>query len=159
MFPNLRGTARKGRCIVTNQMQGNVVLQGFDGAGGAIKLSSPIEDVLNTFREAFNKEWAKRSVKLQTSEPIIVEGNFVRIDEGSRWMRYWLTFFAGHAVVEVEGHATMNGQRIADFHYVEKSGWGLFGGDSKSLVKLCAGGAARKMARAVTQEAMARGDR
>jgi len=138
-------------------MQDNVTLRGFDGVGSANKLSSPVQEVIDAFHSAFEKEWTKRSSKMQITKPVVIEGNFVRIDEGSRWMRYVLTLFAGHAVVEVDGNATLDGQQIAELHYVEKSAAGLFGGNSRDLLKLCAGGAARKIAKNVIQEVKARG--
>ncbi len=55
-------------------MQETVTLRGFDGAGSANNLSTPVEDVVNAFQTAFDKEWAKRSRKLQLTQPVRIEG-------------------------------------------------------------------------------------
>ena len=121
---------------MTSPPAANANLVGFDGRGAAVKASFPVGEVAEAFRRQFDKDWAKRSRKLSLQAQVTVEGNFVRIDEGSRFLRWLLTWIAGHAVVEIEGRFSVNGQPVDSFHFTQKYGFGLAGGNSKSMV-LC----------------------
>jgi hypothetical protein len=66
--------------VMSSEVQGGLLLRGYDGAGAAVKTSFPLEQVLSAFRSRFESEWAKRSREFVLNEPVIVEGNFVRVD-------------------------------------------------------------------------------
>jgi hypothetical protein len=72
----------------------------------------------------------------------IIRGRFVRIDQGSRWKRYFLTFFAGKAIVEVEAEIWRDGQRLDEIHLEKRQAMGVFGGEDKAMTEACAKAAA-----------------
>jgi hypothetical protein len=69
---------------------------------------------------------------------IIVTGDVKRIDAGSRSQRYWVGFGAGAAKFGVEGSVKeAKGKEVASFSDERWSGFGVFGGNSISLVRKC----------------------
>jgi len=126
-----------------------VTLRGFDAAGAAVKADFPIQEVVKNFHTQFQSEWAKRTRKLPLTQPVTVEGNFVRLDAGSRLLRYLIPFIAGQAVLEVEAKATIDGRPLLDFHHVFKYSIGLFGGSSKSFLTCGAGDAASQIVKQI----------
>ncbi len=119
-------------------------VQAFGTEAAAITFTGSLDKVTAAFRESLEKRLQKKGMAPaatgSASVPAQVEisGRFVRVDEGNRWLRYLLTFFAGHAIVEVEGEAKLTGNKIADLHHVAKQAGGFFGGGGESLLVLCA---------------------
>lgn len=69
---------------------------------------------------------------------IVVTGRIVKIDAGSRATRYWVGFGAGSAKFGVEGNVqNAEGAEVATFADERWSGFGVFGGNSVSLVQKC----------------------
>lgn len=69
---------------------------------------------------------------------IVVTGNVTRIDAGSRAQRYWVGFGAGAAKFGVEGGVKKaDGNEVVRFSDERWSGFGVFGGNSISLVRKC----------------------
>jgi hypothetical protein len=70
-----------------------------------------------------------------------INGSFIIIDEGSKFVRY-VTGFAGNsffdsAKIEVEGTIKQKDSLIKDFHFVNKgyAGFQIFGGSSQKILK------------------------
>lgn len=126
-----------------------LTLRGFDGAGAVVKADFPIDDILKNFHTQFQSEWAKRTRKLPLTQHVTVEGNFIRLDAGSRFLRYLIPFITGQAVLEIEAKATVDGRPLLDFHRAFKYSMGLFGGSSKSLLTVGAGDAASQIVKQV----------
>lgn len=76
------------------------------------------------------------------SEAARIRGQFVTIDEGSRWVRYFFGFLgAGKAVVEVEAELQCGDGPSHRLHGYRKQGrnflsLGLFGGNSGNIVNV-----------------------
>lgn len=61
---------------------------------------------------------------------VVVEGEFLSINPGSRAKRYWVGFGAGASGVGVAGRVTdASGEVLADFKHRKHSGIGIGGGD------------------------------
>jgi hypothetical protein len=83
-------------------------------------------------------------------QDITLQGQFVRISEGNRWLRYFLMFSPNApAVVEVEGRLLDGDIPVTDFHVTGAGRMGLFGGSGPKLVRNSAKSAAHQVARQV----------
>jgi len=68
----------------------------------------------------------------------VVDGDVTLIDGGSRAARYWAGFGAGATRFAVVGKVVdASGKTIGEFADERRSGFGLFGGDSESLMHKC----------------------
>jgi len=78
---------------------------------------------------------------------VVITGKVVRIDAGSRALRYWVGYGAGAAKVGVEGSVTkVDGGEAGTFRHERWSGFGVFGGNSVSLVQKCVRAVGRDIA-------------
>jgi hypothetical protein len=70
-------------------------------------------------------------------DALLVRAQIVRIDPGSQAARYWGSFSAGAAVVEVSGELVdqRDGSVIARFRQERRSGFGLLGGGYHALLE------------------------
>jgi hypothetical protein len=96
----------------------------------------PTELILQ-LREKLEKRLLKKGFATQwvpqTEEPTLLV-HLVRIDEGSRLLRY-IAPFISPAVMEVEGRVKGTDPLARTFHYVQKAQVGLLGGSAKSMMK------------------------
>ena len=67
-------------------------------------------------------------------QPLVIRGQVVRADPGSRLMRWLFTWFAGAAVFEVEGQVGDAAAPFGGFHAIGQRRAGFGGGDSQSLL-------------------------
>jgi hypothetical protein len=97
----------------------------------------PLEDF---FLEAVVDKLNKRKIASmkpgsgRTDERVVVRGRFVSADGGSRLKRYFLPFFAGAAVVTVEGEVLDSGERIATIKAKGTRRVGMVGGETGLLI-------------------------
>ena len=101
-----------------------------------------VSAALQEFADAFAKKSRKQfDVQIAPTAPDGTAAIFVRllfVDEGNRWLRYFLALFAGKTVFEIDGeYRSASGQRQA-FHETQKGSVGVFGGDSLGLLKVSA---------------------
>lgn len=69
---------------------------------------------------------------------IVVSGRITRVDGGSQALRYFVSFGAGATKFGAAGAVTgADGTRLAGFSDERWSGWGIFGGSSRSLLQKC----------------------
>jgi hypothetical protein len=67
-----------------------------------------------------------------------VVGQVTKIDGGSRALRYWISFGAGATQFAVRGQVRRaDGQVLGEFADERRSGWGMFGGDTATLMHRC----------------------
>lgn len=104
-----------------------------------LKATFDCSPVLIAFVEGFAKKLKKQfEVKLtatpQAAGPGVVV-NVVKVDEGSRAMRYWL-LFAGHTIFEIEGEVISSAGQRVPFRHKNRGVVGLFGGDSLEMLKM-----------------------
>ena len=107
---------------------------------------------MTEFQQCLVNQLAKNGVPLAQRSPdseVIVRGKYVRIDAGNQLLRYMLTLVAGKAAVQVEGELFIKGKGTARLSATAKQGWGLFGGNSQSLLKKCAKTCANTVAKQV----------
>jgi hypothetical protein len=69
---------------------------------------------------------------------VMVEGQVTLIDGGSRALRYWVGFGAGATKFAVRGRVrTADGKVLGEFSDERRSGFGMFGGDTETLMHRC----------------------
>lgn len=86
------------------------------------------------------------------NQGITVEGDFVMINEGNRWLRYLIgPMGVGCAKLEVEGTIKERDNVIKNFHFQEKGYGGIGGGASKVLLKHCVRKMVKKMKNEIKQ--------
>ncbi len=127
-------------------------LQPFSIANTVVKAKFDASEITNHFQETLNSQLEKSGLAThqgQGEPQIVVRGQVVTVDEGNRWLRYFLTFLGGKTVFEVEGEVLVNGVPAGEVHSVKKSGIGIFGGNSKSLLKGNARAAAKDISHQV----------
>jgi len=129
-------------------------LQAFSTANTVVKAKFDTSEIINLFHETLNSQLEKKGLaqhKGESGAQIIIRGNVVSVDEGNRWLRYFLTFLGGKTVFEVEGEVLVNGVPAGELHSVKKSGIGVFGGNSQGLLKNNARAAAKDITGQVIQ--------
>lgn len=113
-----------------------------DTRGAGVNASFDASPVMDAFAEAFAKKVRRRyDVQIVTAPPDASPCAFirlVRIDEGNRFLRYFLTFFAGKTVLELEGEVRSASGVQQSIHETHKGTAGLLGGGSLGLLKLSA---------------------
>ncbi len=80
---------------------------------------------------------------------LVIHGQIVRADPGSRLMRWLFTWFAGAAVFEVEGQVGDASAPFGGFHAKGTRRAGIGGGDSQQLLNDAAKLAAQESARQI----------
>lgn len=78
-------------------------------------------------------------IELRQNEPyLILEGNMVQINPGSRALRYWVCFGAGRSLVEIESKVdTVQNEKnknVAEFSVGKSKFIGSWGGDSNKFI-------------------------
>ena len=110
--------------------------------GADLNAEFDLSPALQSFADAFAKKLKKR-FDVQLFAP--AEGQagaaaaYVRIismDEGNRWLRYFLGIFFGGTTFEVEGTVVSTAGASTPFHFKHRGRTGLFGGSSLALLKL-----------------------
>lgn len=95
---------------------------------------------LDSFVEGFARKLKKKfDVQITNIAPEAAPCAIVRllrVEEGNRWLRYFLTLLAGATVLEIDGEIrSASGQR-SPFVERHKGSIGLIGGDSLGLLKV-----------------------
>jgi hypothetical protein len=126
--PNLRGQGLPPFYLVFNTM------------GAAIEASFDVSPALDALAEGFAKQLKKKfDVQIVPQPPAGAPYAVVRlvhVDEGNRFLRYFLTLFAGKTVLEVDGEVlSVSGQR-EQFYEKHKGMGGIFGGAAINLLKM-----------------------
>jgi hypothetical protein len=128
------------------------VVEVWDTSQAVVKAPFGITVITAEFQEGLNRQLMKKGIPLEQKNPdseVFARGKYVRVDAGNRLLRYILSLLAGQAVIEVEGELIVKGEPKASLHAKAKQGWGLFGGNSESLLKGCAKTCARRIAKQV----------
>jgi hypothetical protein len=113
----------------------------WDASQAMVKASFDLTPIMGEFMQTLVNQLAKYGVNQVQNSPdpeIIVRGKYTRIDEGSQAMRYLLTFFAGKAVMQVEGELVLKGRGATKLSARSNQSWGFFGGNSRNLLRNCA---------------------
>jgi len=117
----------------------------FDLEGATVTYNAPYETFGLAVAEEIAAGLRKRghqaeavSAGGEVKGSVVVTGRVKRIDAGSRATRYWVGFGAGAAKFGVEGSVkeAQSGE-VATFSDERWSGFGVFGGNSISLVRKC----------------------
>ena len=126
-------------------------------SGAVVKADFDVAPVLEALVTAFAKTLKKRyNVSLG---PARANGgpsalvSVVSIDQGNRFLRYFLTFFAGGTCLEVTGAVTGRDGRQVPIRFRHRCTAGLFGGSGLKLLKLDAAYVGKKVAKAVLNAA------
>jgi hypothetical protein len=113
--------------------------------GADVKAEFDPSPVMDTLAEGFAKKIRKRfDVQIVQAPPPPPDASpcvvlrLVRLDEGNRLLRYFLTFFAGGTVLELQGDVRSASGKQQSIRERHKGRAGLFGGDSINLLKASA---------------------
>lgn len=125
--------------------------------GALLQTQSDLVVISDAFHEELTGQLAKAGLLLQEPHPLLgpaeftLEGQFVRVDEGNRALRYFLTFLAGAATVEAEGQLYHGDWPVTPLHSKAQQTIGLFGGSGLGLLKTCTRTAAAQIANQVIE--------
>lgn len=102
-------------------------------------LGSHVPDLVEGFNEfARDKGLAVDAVAVAPAEPsLVLRGAVTRLNPGSRAARYFASFGAGSAKVEISGEIVdaATGEVLVRFRQERWSGVGMFGGDYEKLLR------------------------
>lgn len=123
-------------------------------AGADVNADFDASPVMRSFVDNFARALKKKfDVQLTTPSPdapaMLSFVRVLRLDQGNRWLRYFLALFAGGTTLQIEGHVLAPGGQPDMFTFKHRCRMGLFGGDSLALLKLDAKVLARKVAKRV----------
>jgi len=112
----------------------------FHTRGAHINASFDASPVLQSLADAFAKKLRKRyDVQIVQQAPPDAPSatiRLVQVDEGNRFLRYFLTFFAGKTILEIEGRTTNQTSGQQFFHETHKGITGVIGGSALGLLKV-----------------------
>ncbi len=116
-------------------------VRNFDTSNTAIKAKFATDSVIEHFhtnlKEFIEKEGAETSAAEHTD--LAIEGDFIMIDEGNRFLRWFVgPFGLGAARIEIEGTIKKDGGEGEKFFFKRKGYGGFGGGKSENLLKNCA---------------------
>jgi hypothetical protein len=132
-------------------------IEPFTTTSAALKTSRDPAALAGQFHDALIKELSKQGVALKESHPspgqadFTIEGSFILIDEGDRALRYFLSFLAGAAIVEVKGRLFQGDVPVTELHARTSQSVGVFGGDPERMLRQCATTAGRQIAAQVCE--------
>ena len=127
-------------------------IEPFSTEQAVVRTQSNLSPILGAFHQELSKRLSKDGLLIGAAPAglgacdFTVEGQFVRIDEGNRAARYFLTFLAGAATVEVEGRLFHGEFPVTDLYAKGVQSIGIFGGSSERMLQTCAAGAAGQIA-------------
>jgi len=105
-----------------------------------LSITFDVSAALQNFAEGFAKKARKKfDVQIAPTAPDGAAAVFVRllyVDEGNRWLRYFLALFAGKTVLEIDGEMRNAAGQRTPFHETHKGSVGVFGGHSLGLLKV-----------------------
>ena len=125
----------QGAAVAPKQVDLNLVNQSFQGtlvaelAKAGLDLRMPVAGVAD--------------------QELVIRGQIVRADPGSRLMRYLFTWFAGAAVLEVEGQIGSAAGPFGGFNAKGTRRAGIGGGDSQKMLNDAARLAAQSAAKQI----------
>jgi hypothetical protein len=111
----------------------------WQGAAVAVK-QVDFDAVAQTFQATLVAELARAGLDLRMpvpgmpDQPLVIRGQVVRADPGSRLMRYLFTWLAGAAVFEAEGQVGDAAVLYGGFHAKGTRRAGFGGGDSQAML-------------------------
>jgi hypothetical protein len=124
----------------------SLYFQPFSTTNTVVKAKFDTSEITDFFQETLRHQLEKKGLVISKGEgeaQIMIRGQVVTVDEGNRWLRYFLTFLGGKTVFEVEGEVLINSVPAGEVHSAKKSGIGVFGGNSEGLLKANAKAAAK----------------
>lgn len=152
VFGNYETQAKE---LIKQRQMKTVVVEGWSVSGAEVIASFDISEVTAEFQGVLSKQLEKKGLVVSLGSPdapFVVRGRFVRIDEGSRLLRYFFWGLLGKAFLEVEGELIVNGKPALSLIATENGFTGVFGGQSKDLLKSCANLCAKRISKQVLAE-------
>jgi uncharacterized lipoprotein YajG len=101
----------------------------------AVKTKFPVDSIVVSLEQELKNRLTKQGYSVAPGGTVAVQGEFVMIDEGSRFLRWFIgPFGVGATKLEVEGTVTENGKELKSFNLKQKGYGGLGGGNSQQLL-------------------------
>lgn len=118
---------------------------------GRVRLPNPDENTyravtevlsasMRPFSSGFKEKLSNKTMAVRIGETnsggLLIRTEVIRIDPGSQAARYWGSFSAGAAIVEMSGEIVdeRSGDVLVQFRQERRSGWGLLGGGYHALL-------------------------
>ena len=135
----------------------SVAIVEFDLTGATVRYNEPTEAFGLAIAEQIAGALLEKGIEADVAPAgqtaaadLVVSGRITRIDAGSRSQRYWVGFGAGSAKFGVVGTVReSDGKKVATFSHERWSGFGVFGGNSASLVQKCLRAVGRDVAKMI----------
>ncbi len=119
----------------------------------AIKTKFSVDPIVATMEQELKKRLSKQGYSVAPSGSVTIQGNFVMINEGSRFLRWFIgPFGAGTTKLEVEGKITEKGKELKSFNLKQKGYGGFGGGNSQQLLLGSTRGIAKKIVKLMQSE-------
>ncbi len=114
----------------------------------AVKAKFPVDSIVVSMEQELKNRLTKQGYSVAPGGTVAVQGEFVMIDEGSRFLRWFIgPFGVGATKLEVEGTITENGKELKSFNLKQKGYGGFGGGNSQQLLT----GSTRTMAKKIVK--------
>jgi NAD+--asparagine ADP-ribosyltransferase len=127
-----------------------IYIKNFDKENAAVKSKGSIDEVISSFQEEIKKRLEKAGYSLNDNPDgaVVIEGDFIKINEGNRFLRWFIgPFGVGAAKVEIEGVIRDGEKKISDFYLKGKGRGGLYGGKGANMLNAAAKGVAKNLAK------------
>jgi hypothetical protein len=120
----------------------------FDMANAAVKADFSTDFLADLLAQELTKRVGKEGFNTSGSANYSIEGRFTLINQGSRFMRWFIgPFGAGATKCEVEGSIKEDGRELTSFCFLQKGYGGFGGGNSSMLLSLSITTLAKRIAK------------
>lgn len=121
--------------------------------GAALKLSFESSVITKKIVAILEKRLLKKGVGLNwvdehASPDLLLR--IVEINQGNQFLR-WLLPFIAPATLEIEGQVAVESATPQQFHYVQRTQFGLLGGSARSMLMVCAQRVSERIANDVSR--------
>lgn len=118
----------------------------------AFDVSPAMEQIAIGFAKKLGKKYDVQIVSAVPAEGPYALVRLVNVDEGNRFLRYFLTLFAGKTVLEVEGTTRSITAKTTPYAHKHKGTGGIGGGSGISLLKASGMYLGKKIAKQVLKK-------
>ena len=126
----------------------SIQVKKFNTTNAAVKAKFNITGVADILDAELKNRLTKQGYSVSEKGAITIQGEFVMINEGSRFLRWFIgPFGAGATKLEVEGKILEGNKELQNFNLKQKGYGGFGGGNSENLLK----GSAKTIAKKVVK--------
>ncbi len=131
----------------------SVQISKFGTNNTAVKAKFAVDSIVVNMENALKNRLIKQGYSVDGKGTVAITGDFVMIDEGNRFLRWFIgPFGVGATKLEVEGKITENGKEVKNFYLKQKGYGGFGGGNSQQLLVGSTRGIAKKIVKLMQSE-------